>query len=463
MFELSVKIGGLPKIGNPFKKGVTKGSYPVTASTTDLQNFFYSIDGGRLLFGTTGANDVVKYYRECPPISYIMTRTALAFNNGIVTLHDLKKKDDDLITNTSDPLWKLYNNPNPLLRGKQFWPQVETIAKLFGVCVVLPIYTSPLLQSTPTELWILPPQYLDIKWNNKYLGARSIKDMIDSVRFGLSGNKQNFDRETIEQLYFFTDITTSLDPSPIPQSRIESIKLPILNLMELMESKNFVIRNRGAQGILANTGKDQMGATTPLDPAEESRLQNEHANKYGLSGDKWRLIITSQPLQYQNMSYSPADLMIREFYEDDLKTICNGLGYSFPLLGEGSETTFNNTEEAKKSLYQDFVIPSAQNIYDQLNDCVGAVKDGKEFRVSYDHIEVLQGDKEKEANISQKEYETAFRKFTSCAITYGRFIELCGEKNGIKAWENKYFINLSTEERELFNLSNKKQGVNNEK
>jgi hypothetical protein len=210
-------------------------------------------------------------------------------------------------------------------------------------------------------------------------------------------------------------------------------------------------------------GKNEMGAVTPLDSIEEEKLQKDYSSKFGLSGDKWRLIITSQPLQYQNMSYSPADLMIQEFYEMDLRTVCNALGCPFPLLGEGSETTFNNTEEAKKSLYQDFVIPSAQNIYDQLNDCVGAVKDGKEFRVSYDHIEVLQGDKEKEANISQKEYETAFRKFTSCAITYGRFIELCGEKNGINAWENKYFINLSTEERELFNLSNKKQEVNNAK
>jgi len=459
-FGLSVKLNGLPKFGNPFKKTVAKGAYPVPATTTEsgtYRDFFYTIEDGKFVFSTTQPDGTVKAYKECPPIAYIMTRKALAFNNGIWSLHSTIKKEGDPITNMGDPLWKLFNNPNPLYTGKQFRAQSNTIAEMCGVCWWLKVFPSGFDNSTPSELWILPPQYLKIKWKDKkYLGATKIQDLIESVTF----NDSPIDKE---MLYPYVDITTGLEPTPIPQGRMCSLAVPVLNLCELWENKRHVIVNRGAQGILTNTSKNEMGAPVPLDKKDEERLQKDYNGKYGLSGKQWKLIITALPLQYQNMSYSPAELLIEEYTESELRTVCNGLGYPFPLLGEGSETTFNNTEEASKMLYQNFEIPAAQNFTEQFNDCCNASASAKEFVVSYDHLEVLQGDKEKEANISAKEFDTAYRKFKASSISYGRFVELIGEKEGYKAWLNKYWPEFSADERQLFESVNQKKGVNNDK
>mgnify|MGYP003599532728 CR=1 FL=1 len=452
MFELTLKVDGLPKIGNPFKrKDVIKGSYPVEGISIDaLENYFSTWYNGKAVFSTETAEGAVKSYRECPPLTTILTRKALAFNNGIWQLKE-KKKDGRIIEQPTHPLIKLFNQPNPILTGKQFRAQVETIAQLNGVCCVLNHKVEPIgfKSDVQTQHWILPPQFLTITWNKNYF-VSSIADMIDKVEFGLDGNKQPIPKEAI---YFFTDITTGLEGTPLPQSRLHSQQYVINNIIQLHKQMNFVIENRGAQGILSNTGKDALGAVAPLDDEELKRLQKDYKNRYNLSADKWQLIITNQPVQYQNMSYSPKELMISEFMQDSLKTLCDAMAYPYPLLADGSDAKYNNSESFGKKMYQDGIIPEADNFKEQYNELCEADKFGLEWVVDFSHLEVLQGDKEKEATIDEKTFKTAKDKFTSNSINYDRFLELCNEKDGYKGWKGKYFSELSTEEQALFNVN----------
>lgn len=455
-FELNLKVsGGLPKIKNPFKS-VSKASIPLDGQGIDnYEELVLELVGGKAVFTKYSSKKVVDWYAECPPLPIILNKKALAFNNGIIKLvspDNIKKEYQ-----STGRLKKLLELPNPLLTGKQFRVQIKTIYELFGFCAVLRIKPEMFKIQDFNQAWILPNQYLNITWNNRYIGVTSISDMIDKIEFGTDGNRTELPKEDI---YFFTDLTTGLEASPFPQSRIDGIKYAIQNVINTYHTKGFVIKHRGAQGILSNVGKDAMGQKQPLDKPEVDRIQRDYKKNYGLSGDQWQLIITNQALEYQSMGFTPKDLMLQEFMEDDIKTMCNAFGIPYLLLSEGSNSTFSNQGEAKKSFYQDTIVPESDNFTEQWNDFTYAFKSDRKHIITFDHLDVLQKDKKAEAETKKAQYQVYLGMFISCSITHGRFVELMEEQDAKAEWANKYFIDLPPEYQAVF-INQKKEGGNN--
>jgi hypothetical protein len=447
-FKFSMEINGLPKIGNLFKS-TKKAMLPVSGggSALNADNIFFKVIDGQIVISTAD-NEKVNWYYNCPPLSIIMNRKAMLFNNGKVEMLSTDPSREDFRYKEHGQLWKLYNNPNPLVTGRQFRTQIKTTYELFGFCAVLNIY--PDLggkKDVPSEQWVLPNQYLEIKWRSIYIGATSIHDMIDEVRFGTDGNKTVLPKDDI---YFFTDLTTGLDASPFPTPRTESLKYNITNIVLGLETKGYVLKHRGAQGILSNEAVDSMQQPVPMSPEEKSQLQRDYRNSYGLSGDQWNLIITNQSLKYQSIGFNPKDLMIQEFMEADLKTISNGLGYPYLLLGEGSDTTFNNQKEAKASAYQDFAVPESNNFYEQYNESVRAVTQGRKFISTFDHIDVLQENKKESAEVRKLDFISYKGMFKNCVINYDQFCDGMGIKSENKDMIGKYWNQLTPEQRAMF-------------
>ena len=70
------------------------------------------------------------------------------------------------------------------------------------------------------------------------------------------------------------------------------------------------------------------------------------------------------------------DIDLRDIFEeidDDIMRICDSYGYPFRLIStnKGSGLNGNEVKEFKVTLYQDTIIPEAENIYEQWTQFFG--------------------------------------------------------------------------------------------
>ena len=92
------------------------------------------------------------------------------------------------------------------------------------------------------------------------------------------------------------------------------------------------------------------------------------------------------------MGYATKDLMLMEEVQESSKSICDA--YNFPphLLGL-LDPTFNNQAAAEKGLYQNSIIPDAENIYTHYQAAFGLTDLGLRIEKDYAHLPILQDDK----------------------------------------------------------------------
>lgn len=396
-----------------------------TAPANVGYNFFdesrIELIGGRIVFETFDTKDkVIKSYKECPPLSYILNTKAQEFCNGKITCvnpSSNKEKRGEVGKQYTD----LLKYPNPLQTDLHFRSQVSIYTQLFGYCPVLRV--KPEGMSIVSQLWVLPPQCLRMKLTKTYLFAESIYDMIESVEFTYNGKITQIRKEDI---YFFTDTTTTIDDLMFPMSRLSALKYPINNLIKNYESRGTIIEKRGALGILSPDSGDSAGAQRAT-PEQKEELQKDY-KRYGLLKDQWQIIVSTISMKFTPMSLNMRDLMLIETAEDDIMTLCDALGFKYQLLSRGSGTTFNNQELAQKAQYQDNIIPMADNYMSQFNDCVYAEENNVKYIIDFSHVPCMQADEKLKSEIRKNNVSSLSLQLKNNLITYGRAMEILEEE-----------------------------------
>jgi len=418
--------------------------YPTFAPNLDV-----SIIGGRVVFDYYDSEKrIIKAYNECPPLSYILNSKSQQFCQGkisVINPSTSKEKKGDV----GKEWTRLYKQPNPLQTDKQFRSQVALYTTLFGYCPVLKV--KPEAMDVVSQLWILPPQFLNIKTNSQYLFVEDMKQMIVNIEFEYKGIKTQIDKEDV---YFFTDTTCTTDNLLLPTSRIESLRYPIGNLIKNYESRGTIMEKRGAIGILSPDGSDVGGAQRAT-PDMSEQLQNDY-KRYGLLKDQWQLIISAISMKFTPMSLNLRELMLEEMANDDIMTLCDALGYKWQLLARGSESTFSNQQIAEKAQYQDNVIPMADNYMEQWNDCVNALENRVEYVIDFSHVACLQADEKVKSEVRKNNVSSISLQLTNNLITYGRAMEILEEEAPTEL-ANLYFYQLPIEIQATFNT---KQNAN---
>jgi len=169
-----------------------------------------------------------------------------------------------------------------------------------------------------------------------------------------------------------------------------------------------------------------------------------------LSKNQYKYIITNAQLRFEKITDSPKDLMLSEFLKEDIEMLCIAMGYKYALLFDSDSSTFNNQNQYRKSLYTDVLIPESLNFDRQFNEMLGLKAGEMYWKTEWDHLLVLMDDRKQEADIKKVEVENALSMFKNCAISYGRMLAMLGEKEGVKGWENKFWIELDETERAIF-------------
>jgi len=406
--------GHLPYSGNPYSiqnyvgnKAILQNAEPVYHELTNPAN-------------------ITRALENCPAVPYIINKKARAFCSGVIKAMRDGKPVKGLYKQYQD----IIDKPNFIQTGYQFKMQNYAQMQAYGWSVCLKIMAGGQLSS----IWALPNDEVDIEWEYKWepFKRKNILSAIKTIRYcGKEIDKND--------IYIFTDSTPCATGIILPVSRLVPLKHQIDNLIINYQSRGKLMNK--PMGILTSAVKDEISDIGEMDPAAIERLHQEF-DKYGLSANQRRFIITNMNMDWKPISFPLSDMQMDIFEKNDTITIAEGLDYPPFLLGISDKGIYNNVSEAQKGLYTSAVIPDGDNYVQQLEQCFKSSKDSVTYIIDFSHLAVLQ-EGLKAMNEARKILgEAVMAEFRANLITYGRAMELMSETQINEAWRELYFFEM---------------------
>ena len=305
---------------------------------------------------------------------------------------------DDLVKITKGPLGVLTSilkHPNPLQTWNEFAAQAKLYEQVFGEVYIFPVTSIGFKASEATTVWVIPNWIITEKVTGKLFNQTEANKIITGYTISFNGFQTDIPQD---QILMIRDVsmyvTQRSDLLLHGMSRLFALAAPVSNIIAAYEARNVLITRKGALGILSNDGRD-VGGTIPLRPKEKKDLQDDFQT-YGMSREQFQVIITNASLKWQAMTFPTKELMLFEEIEDDTRQIADCYDFPMFLLGFKAGSTFSNVMEAKKSLYQDAIIPEAENWTTALTNFF-QLPDGIRLKASYNHLEIFQRSRKDEA------------------------------------------------------------------
>lgn len=376
------------------------------------------------------------YLLECyytnPIVNAIINIKAEAYANIRFKVKDLKTGE---IIPLSDyeadkgKLKQLIKKPNPLQSTMEMFKQYKVNREVFGNAYIyasVPVgWESKFTYQDITSINNLPPYCTTPVLTGKWLDAEKKEDIISKYIFnGFNGKKREMNPNTVLHLnntnIFFDSTFTE------GKSELLALKMPISNIFYAFESRNVMIRKRGALGVFTSEKKDESMGSLPLTD-DEIKIVQEEFKKYGLLDGQYSHIISPMPLKYQKTAMSVKELMLFEEVEADTMAIATSLGVPELLVKNYIKGgTFENLNASERRLYDSTIIPEATDDMVGLNNFLGTEELGIELIGSYDHVNVLQENKKEEAETNSKKEQTALSAFKIGAIVYDDYLNAIG-------------------------------------
>lgn len=418
MSTLSIATKGFNSIKAP---ALTGADYAQSGGDMWMFNQAGGID---YKFSYSGHASSLKALKKCAPLNAIILKKAQAFANGKTWIIDKKAQvnGSEAINGMAKKIRALMAKPNPFQSQKEFEAQQYVYCQAFGFSILLPIKPDGFPNADADKLWNIPPSMLDIDETRKnWLLAESHADIIKSIVISFGNDRAYI---PLKDISIIKDFTPAIESPIFPESRICALEMQINNIMGAYESRNVLINYRGALGLL--TPETNSMGVVAVNPDHKENLQNEFL-RYGLKNNQWKFIISQAALKWQQMGIPTKDLMLFEEIEDDIMRICDSYGYQYELMSSTNGVTFSNKNEAKKLLYQDTIIPEAENICEQWNNFFDLPKYDMEMQKDFSHVPAMQEDNVKKATARLLLNQALRIEYESGLITLNQWLEKLGE------------------------------------
>lgn len=339
----------------------------------------------------------LKPYNECPLLNIAINRKAELFSNGrwkVVSVNDEEKEypNDDVL--------KLLNNPNPLQNCNEFLKQYSICCDIFATELIYALRATK--NQDPSALYILPNAMMTIVPTGKLYMQNKLDQIIAYYMMqGVGVGKQRW--EVDEIIYNAQNVGTNL----IGQSKIPALNKPISNIMGALETRNIIIHDKGAIGILTANGGGDGSGVIPLSEPERLKIENQFRRDTDIYGDRSKVKITTASMQWQNMSYPVKDLMLFEENEEDFGWICGAFNLDRDIFPSVKGATFENKKQGEIATYQNAIKPQADDLADCLTHNFKELFNtrNRKLKLCYDHLPIMKEDELKEAQAEKLEVE----------------------------------------------------------
>lgn len=297
-------------------------------------------------------------------------------------------KQEALEQNESSVLAQMLINPNEFDSWSDFMFEGSGFSDLTGNSFVYGL--SP-FESTPdyfTKIYQMPPQLVDIVLGDSLQPVRGYD--IDNKSFLVPG--EFIDCQSVMHLKNF-------NPDKIDKEGNHNFYglSPMQPLLRSLDRSNesyaaslALLQNGIPAGILSS------GSDRNIMPEVMKEMDRQFKSKFGGGKNKGEILKIGTQVSWQEIGMKSADMELLESNKADLADFARVYGIPLELLGN-ADSKYKNKEEAKKSVWEEVLIPELTKTRDGLNKWLtpGHSKfDNKNYFIDFnlDNIASLQAD-----------------------------------------------------------------------
>ena len=383
-------------------------------------------------------------YKSNPIVNAVINIKANAFSNFRFKIEDLKTNELFYLKDAPDSnIKKLLTKPNPWQTSTEWKKMCKIHEGVFGNVYLYGSLPSGFTNikfsgDNVSVLNFLPPYLTKPIITGNWLDATELDEIVKEYHFTDVLRSNYLNKIPTKQVFHMNEPNITYDTQFVKGvSKLLSLSKPISNIDKAYESRNVLIKRRGALGYLTSDRKSGDLGTLPLQDDHIEQIQDAYS-KYGLLDNQYGLMILNQPVKYQEMGKSVKDLMLFEEVESSAITISNAFGVP-ELLTKAyvNGGTFENLGASERRLYDSTIIPETEIFIDGLNDFLKTEELGLKIHASFEHVKVLQNSKKEESETNQTNEQTALSSFKIGAFTYNQYLQAIGQPNDTEIGEKR--------------------------
>lgn len=325
--------------------------------------------------------DFYNLSRESYNLNAVAFRCVKIIASGAATIPLLLKdrSDKDI---ESHALIDLIRRPSPMVGQQQFFEQVYGYLMLAGNSYVEQV--APSDNKPPRELWTLRPDRIKI-----IAGDNGMPAFYEYEVFGRRV------RWPVDQLTGESRVMHLKEFHPTDDwyglSRVEAAAYA-LDRHNAASIHNKALLDNGARpsGALifepVKVGDNAIPAPASAIDAAVADLETRHQSP----SNAGKPLVFGGNVRWEEMGLSPKDMDFGEGKADAARDICTAFGVPHILVVPGS-ATYNNIKEAKLELYEETILPLADNVLTSFNYWLcPKFGDGLKFEPDLDEISALE-------------------------------------------------------------------------
>jgi len=394
------------------------------------------INVGRVSLDFGLLSNVWNAYEKCSPLQAVCNRIAEALMNGTWKIVNAEEDDVSTTSARNKAIVRLLQRPNPMQTYSDFLKQIAVYRNVYGgayIYAAMPAGFKALEDAT--SLWVFSPDEVEVLYKDNVYSAKNVDNVV--AKYIIIPKKGNGGKEIIGKPTHVLPIYDTTE-SPVLTNgrtsgrRVSGLHYELRNIMQAQEAVYSLNSDRGAQGIISNVAKDAMGFL-PMTPDQKQALQNRFRSSYGLRRDQDKVFITDAAVEYTPVGFNVKDLMLFEGVRENIMHVCDTFNYPFDLLASEKGKTAADKRTSMWALYQDNIIPLANDISGKLTLWFGLDETTERIKIDYTHLPIFQQgnvDKNNALRLMMQALHIAYNGETISREEYRRFIGLAPELRG---------------------------------
>ena len=306
--------------------------------------------------------------------------------NGNILHKSLLQRKHALAELDNTDLHKLLERPNPAQSYSSWIQEIIAFGKLTGNRYIYGIKPeSGPNQSKWQELYVLPSQSVEINSNG-------IFEPVSGYSLDYSGQY----KIEADDICHIKDFNPFYDGTGSHLYGMSPLKAGLRSL----DTNNAAVttgakylQNQTSRGVLMSDEGD-------LNEVQAKQLKDKFRQQYQGADNAGDIIITPKKLSWVNFGLNAADVSLIEQYNASIKDLCNVYSVPVQLLNNTDTSTYNNMVEAKKTLYQNAVIPELNKIKDELNRWL-VPSFGENLYLDFDYSNIAELQEEMDSVVKQ--------------------------------------------------------------
>ena len=283
-------------------------------------------------------------------------------------------------------LHELLSRPNPAQSYNSWIQEIIAFGKLTGNRYIYGLKPDTgANQGKFKELYVLPSQKVEIN-------SGGIFEPVKSYSLEYNG----YYKMAAEDICHIKDFNPYYDGTGSHLYGMSPLKAGLRSLdtnNEAVTTGAKYLQNQTARGVLMSDEGD-------LNEVQAQQLKEKFRQNYSGSKNAGDIVITPKKLSWINFGMSASDLSLIEQYNASIKDLCNIYSVPAVLLNNTESSTYNNVIEAKKSLYQNAIIPELNKIKDELNRWL-VPGYGEKLYIDFDYTSISEMQEEMDKVVSQ--------------------------------------------------------------